>query len=205
MREEKSEDYRIHELRGLYVLGVIAVLATIRLNVGENQILVYVFGNSVDLITYIDPILVFWSFYAIMMVFGLSKDIFGHPLSEAIIEGSRTILAISLYLLAGLFIITILGIFWNQLIFWCILFLLFLLFTPAIHKKIRSIRIPRFIAVAEETILKNVYALIITLLVILLFSEWKLEPLWIIGMTITGSIAFALYLYTRRRSREKSS
>jgi len=30
LKEEKSEDYRIHELRGLHVLGVIAVLATIR-------------------------------------------------------------------------------------------------------------------------------------------------------------------------------
>ena len=83
----------------------------------------YIFGISVNLLTYIDPILVFWSFYAIMMVFGLSKDIIGDSMSEAIIEGSRTILAISLYLLAGLFVITILGIFWNQLIFWCILFL----------------------------------------------------------------------------------
>jgi len=204
LKEEKSEGYKIHELRGLYVLGVIAVLATIRFSVGENQIVMYIFGISVNLLTYIDPILVFWSFYAIMMVFGLSKDIIGDPVSKAIIEGSRTILALSLYLLAGLFVITIFGIFWNHLIFWCILFLLFLLFTPAIYKKIRSTKIPRYITVARETILKNAYALIITLLVILLFSDYKLEPIWIIGITVVGTIFFALYLYTRKKLSEGS-
>jgi len=82
LNETKKE-----EIRGLFILGLLAVLTSVR--VQYSTMTVTIGQNSFDVVVFFDLTIVFWSFYAFFMVFGLSEDMLG----KAIAEGCRGIAA----------------------------------------------------------------------------------------------------------------
>jgi len=63
------------EMRGLFVLGLLAVLTSVRVQYSEMEVTLG--QNTLNVIVFFDLTILFWSFYAFFMVFGLSEDILG--------------------------------------------------------------------------------------------------------------------------------
>ncbi|MBO3842189.1 MAG: hypothetical protein FGF48_07215 [Candidatus Brockarchaeota archaeon] len=97
-KEALKNNLRVEEIRGLFVLGLLAVLATIRFQAGK--IIVTIGQVSFDIIPLLDITIVLWSFYAFFMVLGLSEDLIGKTASEAFRSLSKTFLSIDFALLA---------------------------------------------------------------------------------------------------------
>ena len=76
MNETKKE-----EIRGLFVLGLLAVLTSVRVQYSKMPITIG--QNSFDVVVFFDLTIVFWSFYAFFMVFGLSEDMLGKSIADA--------------------------------------------------------------------------------------------------------------------------
>ena len=79
-KEQEPEDYKSEEIRGIFVLGLLAVLAAIRIQ--NRQMIVMIGQLTFDVAIFLDVTILFWSLYAFFMVLGLSKDIVGRNLSE---------------------------------------------------------------------------------------------------------------------------
>lgn len=75
LTREQSSDIKKEEIRGLFVLGLLAVLASVRLQ--YNSLMVNIGQGSFNLLVFFDFTIVFWSLYAVFMVFGLSADMLG--------------------------------------------------------------------------------------------------------------------------------
>ncbi len=72
---------RREEIRGLFALGLLAVVASIRI---QNSQIVYTFNNNkYDVTIFFDVTLLMWSLYAFFMVVGLSEDILGQKTSQS--------------------------------------------------------------------------------------------------------------------------
>jgi len=69
------------EIRGLFVLGLLAVLTSVR--VQYSKMSVTIGQSSFDVVVFFDLTIVFWSLYAFFMVFGLSEDMLGKTIAEA--------------------------------------------------------------------------------------------------------------------------
>lgn len=92
-------DFRREELRGLFALGLLAIVATIRI---QNPQIIWVIDETThDVTGFFDVTLVLWSFYAFFMVLGLSKDIIGVKASKTFLSLSTQYLYFS-YVLLGL-------------------------------------------------------------------------------------------------------
>lgn len=68
------------EIRGLFVLGLLAVLASVRVQYSNMTIIIG--QNSLNVIVFFDLTILFWSFYAFFMAFGLSEDMLGKSIAE---------------------------------------------------------------------------------------------------------------------------
>jgi hypothetical protein len=68
------------EIRGLFVLGLLAVLTSVR--VQYSKMPVTIGQSSFDVVVFFDLTILFWSFYAFFMVFGLSEDMLGKSIAE---------------------------------------------------------------------------------------------------------------------------
>ena len=71
-QENELSDERREELRGLFTLGLMAVLITLR--VTKTEITFYLFGQIYIMTGIIDIALVLWGLYALLMVIWLSND-----------------------------------------------------------------------------------------------------------------------------------
>ena len=71
---------RHEELRGIFVLGLLAVLVVIRYQ--NKQLMVQIGQSSFDFIPLINLTIILWSAYAFFMVFGVSSDVVGKNLAE---------------------------------------------------------------------------------------------------------------------------
>lgn len=71
-QKDKLIDRGREELRGLFTLGLMAVLITLR--VTQTKILLNLFGYSYDITGIIDLTLIFWGIYAFLMITWLSSD-----------------------------------------------------------------------------------------------------------------------------------
>ncbi len=68
------------EIRGLFVLGLLAVLTSVRVQYSKMEVTI---GQSTfDVVPFFDLTILFWSFYAFFMVFGLSEDMLGRDLAK---------------------------------------------------------------------------------------------------------------------------
>lgn len=99
-KEHPRSLLRREELRGLFVLGLLAVVASIRIQ--NDEILITVEEKSYEVTVFLDIMLLLWSFYAFFMVMALSEDLFGKNLSSRFRETSTQYLYLSFSLLAVL-------------------------------------------------------------------------------------------------------
>lgn len=98
--EKEAKSTRTEEIRALFVLGFLAVLASVR-----NQAISVVVGQStISLNQIIDTTILLMSLYAVFMIFGFSKDMIGE--STAAIFKSLALLV----LLLNFVILTFFGI-----------------------------------------------------------------------------------------------
>jgi hypothetical protein len=79
------------EIRGLYVLGILAILISLKTsNVTLN---LDIFGNNLDLSFIINLLLLFWFLYAIIVLLALS-NLFDEKKSKIIMENSSNIISL---------------------------------------------------------------------------------------------------------------
>jgi len=79
--KSSSRSYlRREEIRGLFALGLLAVVASIRIQ--NSEITMMVDETSYNVTVFLDVVLLLWSFYAFFMVLGLSQDIIGDNASK---------------------------------------------------------------------------------------------------------------------------
>jgi hypothetical protein len=86
------------EIRGLFTLGLLAVIATIRIQYQNREITIPIKGTQYVITPFFDVMIIMWSLYAFFMVLGISDDIIG----EKACKGLRTV---SRYYLYGSFLI----------------------------------------------------------------------------------------------------
>jgi len=103
-KKKSSDDTRKEEIRGLFVLGLLAVLSSIRIQ--NNEMIVGIGQASFNIIPWIDITIVLWSFYAFFMVLGLSEDLIGKSISSSFREVSKTFLGLNYVLLVFLSLLT---------------------------------------------------------------------------------------------------
>lgn len=93
MSKELSKGTKKEEIRGLFVLGLLAVLASVR--VQYSTMMVNIGQSSFDIIVFFDLTIVLWSFYAFFMIFGLSEDMIGKTMASVCIDTAKAFLTVN--------------------------------------------------------------------------------------------------------------
>jgi len=89
---QSETELRREELRGLFTLGLLAILVVIKF---QNEKLPVTMGqSSLDLIPWLNFTIILWSLYAFFMVLGLSSDVIGKNLAETFWAGSKLFLQV---------------------------------------------------------------------------------------------------------------
>ena len=99
-KSQSQSRFRREELRGLFVLGLLAVVASMRIQ--SSEIMITINGISHNVTHFLDVMLITWSFYAFFMVFGLSEDFIGEKASNLFLKISTQYLYIS-FMFIGFF------------------------------------------------------------------------------------------------------
>lgn len=100
MSREQLRDIKQEEIRGLFVLGLLAVLASVRIQYGTMPLAIG--GASYDVVLFLDSTIVLWSFYALFMVFGFSADMIGESTSKICRDIAKLFLQFNFIALFGL-------------------------------------------------------------------------------------------------------
>lgn len=101
-----SEEMRREEIRGLFTLGLMAVLVAARLSFNSEGVIKWGMFQNVPVTGMIDTILIAWGLYAFFMVFGFSTHAFSLETCKKLRDLGRACLFLSLALLI-LFIVII--------------------------------------------------------------------------------------------------
>jgi hypothetical protein len=91
-RFQSDAELRREELRGLFTLGLLAILVVIRSQ--YEQLMVKIGQSSFDFIPLISITIILWSLYAFFMVLGLSDDVIGKTLATMFWNLSKLFLQI---------------------------------------------------------------------------------------------------------------
>lgn len=117
MSEEEAKDRRNEEIRALFVLGLLAVLASIRT---QNPELTVTIGQvTIPIIPIIDIMLILWSFYALFMVIGFSEDMFGKMVAKSFRYYAKLFLALNFVILVAISFLYALAVYQNRFL-WAI-------------------------------------------------------------------------------------
>ena len=92
-----SSTSRLEEVRGLFVLGLLAVVVSIRIQ--NTNLIMIIDSKSFDVTIFLDVMIFLWSFYAFFMILGQSTDMFEEKLSDSFKQISRQMLLISFLML----------------------------------------------------------------------------------------------------------
>jgi hypothetical protein len=106
-KEISKDNLKTEEIRGLFVLGLLAVLASIRLQ--YDKMMVIIGQVSFDIIPFINLTIGLWSLYAFFMVLGLSEDVIGKAASEVFRGLSKAFLLLDFVILGA---VSLLAFFW---------------------------------------------------------------------------------------------
>jgi len=91
-KKKDSDENRKEELRGLFTLGLLAVLVAVRLQ--NEKLMVTIGQSSLDFIPFVNMTIIMWSLYAFFMILGLSDDVIGENLAEMFRRLSKLFLQI---------------------------------------------------------------------------------------------------------------
>jgi hypothetical protein len=131
-RNEKNE-----HIRAIFVLGLLAVLASIRT---QNASLMATLGKQAfDIIPIIDTMILLMSFYSLFMIFGYSRDMVGENLANMFKQIARSFLIMNFLILVSIGVILSLAYYQNRL-----LWFLGILAIPVVYltyRKLKSLKI----------------------------------------------------------------
>jgi hypothetical protein len=97
-KDSTEQNDRREEIRGIFVLGLLAALVTVRIQ--NAKIMVTIGQVTLDAVLFLDATIVLWSFYAFFMVLGLSEDIVGESMAAGFRQSARTFLTLYFIMMA---------------------------------------------------------------------------------------------------------
>lgn len=200
-RKKSSSYFRREEIRGLFVLGLLAVVASVRIQ--NNQVMVNVGENPYNVVIFLDVIIVLWSFYAFFMVLGLSEDIIGKKASNVFQETSTTYLYLSFLILAFLVIILAYAVYPTRTP-WALGFMLVLI-AYLVIKRLRKIRRPLKFNFGQSVkrVKSSLYQLFLSgfLVCFLMVMFGKYEE-YVVPSFIVGSVMLICFLIAREKIKK---
>lgn len=194
LKDNSKDDDKRENLRAVFLLGLLAVLVTIKIQYQNKELIVNLGQYPLDIIPLINFTIASWSFYAFFMVLGLSEDVIGKQTSKMLRNLSKIFLAYNFTML------TIFGALFFYLAFPSRLPLVVVLIIPffayAIYEGYKNHKIkPLKFDINEfgKKVISNFY--LITVEIFLLCStgiiylpneyEWLIVPLFIISLAST--------------------
>lgn len=191
-KESTSTHFKGEELRGLFVLGLLAVLASIK--VQSNEIMVTVGQLTFNIIPFLDITIILWSFYAFFMVLGLSGDILGETTSKMFIETSKMFLQFNFIALAFLSLVLGYAAYPTRLPYALGLLSIFVFY--AIAKKLNefSKKKPRKLnlkKILKANLLPLLGIVMLFCFVMILFGTYEI---FVVPSFILGCVAITLYI-----------
>ena len=201
-KETPSSYFKREELRGLFVLGLLAVVASIRIQ--NNEITIIVEQKPYNLTPFLDIMLLLWSFYAFFMVLGLSEDIIGKKSSTMFREISTWYLYISFIILASLSMIFFLVLYPTRAP-WALGFLPILFVYWLVRKLIRTRRPlkPNYKGLWKR-LKSNLYQLLFSVFILcFLLVMYGTSESFIIPSFIIGSASLIGFLIAREKMKER--
>jgi hypothetical protein len=204
-RETPTSYFKREELRGLFVLGLLAVVASIRIQSKEMTIIIS--EKSYDVTVFLDIMLILWSFYAFFMVLGFSEDIIGKKSSKMFREISTTYLYLSFVILAFLSVIFFLAIYPTRTP-WVLGFLPVLFAYLVIRKLIRIRKTLRPLKVNYKNLLErirlNLYQILLAIFInCFLLIMYGTSENFIVPSFIVGSVSLVSFLIARDKVEGK--
>jgi hypothetical protein len=94
-KEDLKDKLRVEEIRGTFILGLLAILISFRFK--YEALPIRIGQTSYDLTSLIDITILLWFFYAVSMVLGVSEDILGKKWSEQFRNSSKIFLELPLF------------------------------------------------------------------------------------------------------------
>jgi hypothetical protein len=203
--KQQSDKYFEREgIRGLFVLGLLAVVASIRVqsgnvNLGTEQNPLYVSG-------FLDIMLLLWSFYAFFMVLGLSEDIIGEKAASGFREMSAMYLYISFMILAAVSFIFAYSIYHTRIL-WALGFIPVLVVYSLIrnYKKIKkslSFESGDFWKRAKSNLYQVLFSVFVVCFFLIIFGTC--EEL-VIPSFVIGSISIVGFLIARAKVKKETA
>jgi hypothetical protein len=200
-------DLKKEEIRGLFVLGLLAVLASIR---AQSDKIMVTFGElSFDMIPLLNITIVLWSFYAMFMVFGLSEDMLGKSASRVFRDTAKTFLTFNFLVLS--FLALILGFLaYPSRLPWA-LALIILLLLYAMFEKAREItkhkKPSSLLKLDLKKWAKSNLRPLSTLLILISFTMimFGSDAGYVIPFFVIGCIGIAIFIMATRQQEGKAS
>lgn len=128
---EKEEEWRREELRGLFTLGLMAILVTLR--IGQHEIVFPIMGQNYIFTGVIDFTLACWGVYAFLMIVSFSTDFFSERVCRVSYAIGLSFLVVTLliYYLVVMVIAFTLPYHWNLLGY--------LLYIPILYVAVKAV------------------------------------------------------------------
>jgi hypothetical protein len=199
----KPIDDRKEELRGLFVLGLLAVFAAVRVQYSSFEVQL---GHlSLDIIPIINMIIILWSLYAFFMVLGLSEDVIGKTIADAFRDASRTFLLYNFLLLA--LIMPIFGIVGFPHFIYLFGFMgIFIVYWVVVKlRERRGLKKPKKKRAAKGSIERRQSYSIIALLICSTIIMYVQNEIVAFSVFIVGVVAVFVYLYFQEQLRKKKA
>jgi hypothetical protein len=131
MSENEEKEWRREELRGLFTLGLMAILITLR--IGQHEIVLPIMGQNYIFTGVVDFTLASWGVYAFLMIVSFSTDFF----PERICEVSHEIGLVFLFLTIAMYYVIVMVIAFTMPDYWKLLG--YLSFIPILYVAVRII------------------------------------------------------------------
>ena len=181
-----ERDFRNEEIRGLFVLGLLAVLSSLR--VQSDTLTVSIGQLSFNIIPIMDITIILWSFYAFFMVFGLSEDVIGKTASNAFREAAKSFLYFNFVVLVSLSLLF--GyIAYPTRLPWALGLILVLILYP-IYAKLREIRRKSVKINVKKIVKSNLSGILgITILICFTMIMFGVHEVLVIPFFIIGCLA----------------
>ena len=206
-REKSSSNFRKEEIRGLFVLGLLAVLASIK--VQSDKIVVTIGQMTVDIIPMLDITIILWSLYAMFMVFGLSEDMLGETTANIFRETAKMFLYFNFLVLGVLSFMLGLFAFPNRLP-WALGLISLLLLYLGFEKLKELIKLRKFrkslklnLKKWAESNLRFLSALLI--LICFVFIMFISDEQYIFPFFIIGCVGIVIFIMAIRKEKTKDS
>ena len=204
MPKKPIDDFRKEELRGLFVLGLLAVFASVRVQYSSFMVQ---FGQlSLDIIPLLNIIIILWSLYAFFMVLGLSEDVIGKTAASVFRQNSKTFLLYNFLLLAVL--IGIFGVVGFPHIIYLLGFIVILIsyfFIVKLFEKIRRKKPRKKKTTKKEVTEKRQSFSVIALLICATLIMYIQNELVALSIFIIGVVDVLVFVYFQEEINQKKA